>query len=522
MSDAIAIVGAFTVGVSVLIIVAFIVLVRVRRALVARRAAGAPLRVAFLHPDLGIGGAERLVVDAAVALKRAGHTVSITTAHHDKTRCFEETRDGTLAVHVAGSSVPRHLRGKMHIVCAIGRALVGAVRILLAEPECDVVFVDAVPAPVPLLRACGVPTLFYCHFPDKLLASGQAAGAAGGAAHAAPPVSARALVRALYRLPFDLLEELSTGCASLVLVNSAYTASVYAQSFRLLRAVRALLGGPLPSVLHPAIDLVRNRALAWPAAPSAGSSNDLDRHKATLRMAKGPTAVASAAGEAGARLTKLTKLVSINRFERKKALELAVHALLELRRRTAPGVGRRPVSPGRGGGGGSSGGGSGGGGNGCDVRLVLAGGWDGRLQEQVDYLAELEALVRDAGLTDAVEFRRNVSDDERRELLESCAAVVYTPSFEHFGIVPLEAMAAARPVIAVGLGGPCESVVHGHTGWLCEPTAAAFADAFDEVRRLHASCMLEARGAEARAHVEANFGLQRFGQLLEAHLKALV
>jgi hypothetical protein len=54
-------------------------------------------------------------------------------------------------------------------------------------------------------------------------------------------------------------------------------------------------------VLHPAIDLVRNRALAWPAAPNAGSSNDLDRHKATLRMAKGPTAVASAAGEAGAR-----------------------------------------------------------------------------------------------------------------------------------------------------------------------------------------------------------------------------
>ena len=538
-ADAI-IVGAVG-GVPALIIVAFIVLVRVRRALVARRASGAPLRVAFLHPDLGIGGAERLVVDAAVALKRAGHTVSITTAHHDKTRCFEETRDGTLAVHVAGSSVPRHLRGKMHIVCAIGRALVGAVRILLAEPECDVVFVDAVPAPVPLLRACGVPTLFYCHFPDKLLASGQAAGAAGGAAHAAPPVSARALVRALYRLPFDLLEELSTGCASLVLVNSAYTASVYARSFRLLRAARALLGGPLPSVLHPAIDLVRNRALAWPAAPSAGSSNDLERHKATLRMAKGPTAsstaVASAAGAAGARLTKLTKLevesrrevesrltklVSINRFERKKALELAVHALLELRRRTAPGVGRRPVSPGRGGGGGSSGGGSGGGGNGCDVRLVLAGGWDGRLQEQVDYLAELEALVRDAGLADAVEFRRNVSDDERRMLLESCAAVVYTPSFEHFGIVPLEAMAAARPVIAVGLGGPCESVVHGHTGWLCEPTAAAFADAFDEVRQLHASCMLEGRGAAARAHVEANFGLERFGQLLEAHLKALV
>ena len=29
------------------------------------------VKVAFLHPDLGIGGAERLVVDAAVALQVA-------------------------------------------------------------------------------------------------------------------------------------------------------------------------------------------------------------------------------------------------------------------------------------------------------------------------------------------------------------------------------------------------------------------------------------------------------------------
>ena len=37
--------------------------------------------VVFLHPDLGIGGAERLVVDAAVALKRRGHTVTMVTSH---------------------------------------------------------------------------------------------------------------------------------------------------------------------------------------------------------------------------------------------------------------------------------------------------------------------------------------------------------------------------------------------------------------------------------------------------------
>ena len=81
------------------------------------------LRIAFLHPDLGIGelfihiqrvilshstqpdthlclyfscigGAERLVVDAALCLQRFGHTVHMYTSHHDKNHCFEETRDG--------------------------------------------------------------------------------------------------------------------------------------------------------------------------------------------------------------------------------------------------------------------------------------------------------------------------------------------------------------------------------------------------------------------------------------------
>ncbi|KAF8411065.1 hypothetical protein HHK36_003604 [Tetracentron sinense] len=52
------------------------------------------LKIAIIHPDLGIGGAERLIVDAAVELASHGHNVHIFTAHHDKTRCFEETLAG--------------------------------------------------------------------------------------------------------------------------------------------------------------------------------------------------------------------------------------------------------------------------------------------------------------------------------------------------------------------------------------------------------------------------------------------
>ncbi len=44
-------------------------------------------------------------------------------------------------------------------------------------------------------------------------------------------------------------------------------------------------------------------------------------------------------------------------------------------------------------------------------------------------------------------------------------------------MVPLEAMAAQRPVIACASGGPMESIVDGETGYLCDASPAAFADA---------------------------------------------
>lgn len=50
--------------------------------------------IVFVHPDLGIGGAERLVIDAAVGLQSLGHKVTIFTSHCDPTHCFEEAKDG--------------------------------------------------------------------------------------------------------------------------------------------------------------------------------------------------------------------------------------------------------------------------------------------------------------------------------------------------------------------------------------------------------------------------------------------
>lgn len=51
-------------------------------------------------------------------------------------------------------------------------------------------------------------------------------------------------------------------------------------------------------------------------------------------------------------------------------------------------------------------------------------------------------------------------------LLETANLLVYTPSNEHFGIVPLEAMLAGTPVLAADSGGPLETVIEEETGWL--------------------------------------------------------
>lgn len=62
-----------------------------------------PKHIVFFHPDLGIGGAERLVIDAAVGLQNRGHKVTIFTSHCDPTHCFDEARDGlSIVMHTEG------------------------------------------------------------------------------------------------------------------------------------------------------------------------------------------------------------------------------------------------------------------------------------------------------------------------------------------------------------------------------------------------------------------------------------
>jgi glycosyltransferase involved in cell wall biosynthesis len=81
---------------------------------------------------------------------------------------------------------------------------------------------------------------------------------------------------------------------------------------------------------------------------------------------------------------------------------------------------------------------------GLDRRLIVAGDGPGR--------ARLAAQA-----PDNVSFTGRISDAELSELYARCRALIY-PQEEDFGIVPLEAQASGRPVIAFGRGGATETV----------------------------------------------------------------
>jgi glycosyltransferase involved in cell wall biosynthesis len=88
---------------------------------------------------------------------------------------------------------------------------------------------------------------------------------------------------------------------------------------------------------------------------------------------------------------------------------------------------------------------------------------------------EMQRLKRMSGKT--IEFRGRVSDEERSSLYARCRAFLFAPN-EDFGIVPVEAQAYGRPVIAYGRGGSLETVVESVTGiFFEEQTAQSLADA---------------------------------------------
>ena len=119
---------------------------------------------------------------------------------------------------------------------------------------------------------------------------------------------------------------------------------------------------------------------------------------------------------------------------------------------------------------------------------------------------ERAALQRYAG--DGVELVGRRSDAEIRELYQQCTAAIL-PGEEDFGIVPVEAQACGRPVVALGRGGALDTVIDGETGVLFADTTVESLSA-----GLKRAASIEWDSVRIRRHAE-QFSRARFVRQIE-------
>jgi len=96
---------------------------------------------------------------------------------------------------------------------------------------------------------------------------------------------------------------------------------------------------------------------------------------------------------------------------------------------------------------------------------------------------ELKKLQKLASGAENVDILGRIPDAEVTKLVLGCKALIF-PQEEDFGIVPLEAMSAGRPVIAYAKGGALETVVDNVTGILFpEQTVSSLIDAIHKFEK---------------------------------------
>ena len=168
------------------------------------------------------------------------------------------------------------------------------------------------------------------------------------------------------------------------------------------------------------------------------------------------------------------------------------------------------------------------------------GGYDPQVRENILYLRSLEDLAASLSLPHAranslvsalsispsipVLFLLSVPSSLKSSLLNSARLLIYTPSNEHFGIVPLEAMLAGVPVLAANSGGPLETVLDSETGWLRDvDKVEQWTEVMEKVLGGEMSeAELRQMGLNGKARVRDEFSETKMAARLDDEMEALV
>lgn len=147
-----------------------------------------------------------------------------------------------------------------------------------------------------------------------------------------------------------------------------------------------------------------------------------------------------------------------------------------------------------------------------NIKLVIAGAVD---KKSESYFEELQSYTKN---TELISFKVSPSNEELLELYENSMAVLFTAPNEDWGIVPLEGMAAGKPVIAINQGGPKESIIDGVTGYLANNNIGDYERA---INKLITNENILQMGQNAREHVQ-KFSWDKFTKVIDEEIDNLL
>ena len=131
------------------------------------------------------------------------------------------------------------------------------------------------------------------------------------------------------------------------------------------------------------------------------------------------------------------------------------------------------------------------------------------------YYKKVMALANSVGNVDII---TDADDVMLKRLYSECTAVLYPPINEDYGLVPLEAMASSKPVIAFNEGGPRETIEDRKTGMLIN-SIEEMSNAMSEIAENPS--FADELGKSGRTYVAKNYSWEIFFKKFDKKLREI-